>query len=390
MKKNVIILGSTGSIGINTLEVVSRNLDKFNIFALAANSSIENLSVQCQKFNPTYVHVNKEEDAKKLSLILNDFRVDSEILFGRKALNDLVSASEVDTVVCAISGSAGLESSLHAVKSGKRILLANKESLVMCGKLFMDLAKKNKAILLPVDSEHNALHQCFSLNNKKFIKNIILTASGGPFLKTNLDEFDNITIDQALDHPTWNMGKKISIDSATMMNKGLEIIEAMYLFELKLNQVEVVIHPQSLVHSMVCYTDGSIISQASMNDMKIPISYCLGWPERIESSVDLIDLTKTQPLTFEKVPKERFPCFYLAKEVASVGESVTTVMNAANEIAVEGFLQKSIKFNDIYKIIYETIEKHNKIKISSIDEVIEIDKEARIKATQILNNYKNL
>ena len=390
MKKNVIILGSTGSIGINTLEVVSRNLDKFNIFALAANSSIENLSVQCQKFNPTYVHVNKEEDAKKLSLILNNFRVDSEILFGRKALNDLVSASEVDTVVCAISGSAGLESSLHAVKSGKRILLANKESLVMCGELFMDLAKKNKATVLPVDSEHNALHQCFSLNNKKFIKNIILTASGGPFLKTNLDEFDNITIDQALDHPTWNMGKKISIDSATMMNKGLEIIEAMYLFELKLNQVEVVIHPQSLIHSMVCYTDGSIISQASMNDMKIPISYCLGWPERIESSVDLIDLTKTQPLTFEKVPKERFPCFYLAKEVASVGESVTTVMNAANEIAVEGFLQKSVKFNDIYKIIYETIEKHNKIKISSIDEVIEIDKEARIKATQILNNYKNL
>ncbi len=390
MKKNVIILGSTGSIGINTLEVVSRNLDKFNIFALAANSSIENLSVQCQKFNPTYVHVNKEEDAKKLSLILNNFRVDSEILFGRKALNDLVSASEVDTVVCAISGSAGLESSLHAVKSGKRILLANKESLVMCGELFMDLAKKNKATVLPVDSEHNALHQCFSLNNKKFIKNIILTASGGPFLNTNLDEFDNITIDQALDHPTWNMGKKISIDSATMMNKGLEIIEAMYLFELKLNQVEVVIHPQSLIHSMVCYTDGSIISQASMNDMKIPISYCLGWPERIESSVDLIDLTKTQPLTFEKVPKERFPCFYLAKEVASVGESVTTVMNAANEIAVEGFLQKSVKFNDIYKIIYETIEKHNKIKISSIDEVIEIDKEARIKATQILNNYKNL
>ena len=190
------------------------------------------------------------------------------------------------------------------------------------------------------------MHQCFSLNNKKFVKNIILTASGGPFLNTNLDEFDNITIDQALDHPTWNMGKKISIDSATMMNKGLEIIEAMYLFDLELNQVEVVIHPQSLIHSMVCYTDGSIISQASMNDMKIPISYCLGWPERIESSVDLIDLTETQPLTFEKVSKERFPCFYLAKEVASIGESVTTVMNAANEIAVQGFLEKSIKFND--------------------------------------------
>ncbi len=390
MKKNVIILGSTGSIGVNTLEVISSNIDKFNIFALTANSSIENLSIQCQKFNPTYVHVNKEEDAKKLSLILNGSCVETEILFGRDGLNDLVSIPEADIVVCAISGSAGLESSLHAVKSGKRILLANKESLVMCGKLFMDLAKKSDATILPVDSEHNALHQCFSLNNRKFIKNIILTASGGPFLNTNLDEFDNITVDEALNHPTWDMGKKISIDSATMMNKGLEVIEAMYLFGLKLSQVDVVIHPQSLIHSMVCYTDGSIISQASRNDMKIPISYCLGWPERIESSVDLLDLTQSQPLTFKEVSKERFPCFYLAKEAASIGESIPTVMNAANEIAVEGFLKKSIKFNDIYKIIYETIEKHNKIKISSVDEVFEINKESRFEAMQILKKYKNL
>ncbi len=390
MKKNVIILGSTGSIGINTLEVISSNTDKFNIFALTANSSVENLSVQCQKFNPKFAHVNKEEDAKKLSLILSGSCAETEILFGREDLNYLVSKPEADIVVCAISGSAGLESSLHAVKSGKRILLANKESLVMCGKLFMDLAKKSEATILPVDSEHNALHQCFSLNNKKFIKNIILTASGGPFLNTNLDKFYNITVDQALDHPTWNMGKKISIDSATMMNKGLEVIEAMYLFNLKLSQVDVVIHPQSLIHSMVCYTDGSIISQASRNDMKIPISYCLGWPERIESSVDLLDLTKSQPLTFKEVSKERFPCFYLAKEAASIGESMPTVMNAANEIAVEGFLKRSIKFNDIYKIIYETIAKHNKIAISSVDEVFEIDKEARFEAIQILKKYKNL
>ena len=202
-----------------------------------------------------------------------------------------MSSSSVDTVVCAISGSAGLESSIYAVKSGKRILLANKESLVMCGSLFIELAKKSGSSILPVDSEHNALHQCFSDNKKKFIKNVILTASGGPFLNKDIKEFDDITLEQALDHPTWNMGKKISIDSATMMNKGLEIIEAMYLFDLKSSQIDAVIHPQSLIHSMVCYKDGSIISQLSKNDMKSPIAYCLGWPERIKSGIDFIDLT---------------------------------------------------------------------------------------------------
>jgi len=387
MKKNVIILGSTGSIGINTLDVISSNADKFIAYALAANSSIDKLLIQCKKFKPKYVHVNKEEDAKKLSSKLNNLQLNIEILFGVEALNSLVSLSEIDMVVCAISGSAGLESSLNAVKSGKRILLANKESLVMCGKLFMDLAKQNEATILPVDSEHNAIHQCFSLNNKNFVDKIILTASGGPFLKTSLHDFDNITPDQALNHPTWDMGKKISIDSATMMNKGLEIIEAMYLFDLELSQIDVVIHPQSLIHSMVCYTDGSIISQASKNDMKIPISYCLGWPERIESNVSLINFEKIQTLTFEEVSKEKFPCFYLAKDVARIGESAPTVMNAANEIAVLGFLKKDIKFTDIYKIIYETIDIHKNVKISSVEDVFEIDNESRIKATQILKKY---
>ena len=387
MKKNVIILGSTGSIGINTLDVISSNPDKFKAYALVANSSIDKLLTQCEKFKPKYVHVSKEEDAKKLSSKLNNLHLNIEILFGVETLNSLVSLSEIDMVVCAISGSAGLESSLNAVKSGKRILLANKESLVMCGKLFMDLAKQNKSTILPVDSEHNALHQCFSLNNKNFVDKIILTASGGPFLKTSLHDFDKITPDQALNHPTWDMGKKISIDSATMMNKGLEIIEAMYLFDLELSQIDVVIHPQSLIHSMVCYTDGSIISQASKNDMKIPISYCLGWPERIESNVSLINFTKIQTLTFEEVSKEKFPCFYLAKDVARIGESAPTVMNAANEIAVQGFLKKDIKFKDIYKIIYETINAHKNIRISSVEDVFEIDNESRIKATQILKKY---
>ena len=387
MKENVIILGSTGSIGVNTLEVISIHLNKFRVFALAVNSSVENLSIQCQKYDPQYAHVQKEEDAKKLISILKKLNIKTEVLYGIKSLNQLVSLDEVDIVVCAISGSAGLESSISAVKSGKKILLANKESLVMCGSLFMDLAKKNKASILPVDSEHNALHQCFASNKEKFIKKIILTASGGPFLNTNIKEFANITLEQALNHPTWDMGKKITIDSATMMNKGLEIIEAMHLFDLTLGQIDAIIHPQSLIHSMVCYEDGSIISQVSMNDMKIPISYCLGWPERIKSGVDLIDLTKQPPLEFSDVSKEKFPCFYLAKEVAIEGESFPTAMNAANELAVSAFLEKRIKFNDIYKILSEVLMSHKKTKLSSVEEVFAIDEISRNITIEILKKY---
>ena len=387
MKKNVIILGSTGSIGVNTLEVLSLHPEIFNVFALVANSSIENLSNQCKKFNPKFAHVSKEEDAKKLVSIIEKFDINTEVLFGNKSLNELVSISEVDTVVCAISGSAGLESSLHAVTAGKKILLANKEALVMCGSLFMDLAKKNNATILPVDSEHNALHQCFSANQEKSLNKIILTASGGPFLNNNINTFENITLEEALNHPTWTMGKKISIDSATMMNKGLEIIEAMYLFDLKIDQIDVLIHPQSLIHSMVCYEDGSMIAQVSKNDMKIPISYCLGWPKRIKSGIDIIDLTTQSPLSFLNVPKEKFPCFYLAKEVALEGNSSPTIMNAANEIAVLAFLEKLIKFTDIYKIISETLNKIENKKIHSIEDVLAIGEVSRNNANQLVKRY---
>ena len=387
MKKNVIILGSTGSIGVNTLEVLSLHPEIFNVFALAANSSIENLSNQCKKFNPKFAHVSKEEDAKKLVSIIEKFDINTEVLFGNKSLNELVSISEVDTVVCAISGSAGLESSLHAVTAGKKILLANKEALVTCGSLFMDLAKRNNATILPIDSEHNALHQCFSANQEKSLNKIILTASGGPFLNNNINTFENITLEEALNHPTWTMGKKISIDSATMMNKGLEIIEAMYLFDLKIDQIDVLIHPQSLIHSMVCYEDGSMIAQVSKNDMKIPISYCLGWPKRIKSGIDIIDLTTQPPLSFLNVPKEKFPCFYLAKEVALEGNSSPTIMNAANEIAVLAFLEKLIKFTDIYKIISETLNKIENKKIHSIEDVLDIDKVSRNNANQLVKRY---
>ena len=377
MKKNLIILGSTGSIGTNTLEVLSIHQESFRVFALAANSSVDILFEQCKKFKPKYAHINKEENAKLLSNLLKKLKIETEILFGNDTLNQLVSLEEVDTVVCAISGSAGLESSLNAVKSGKKILLANKESLVMSGRLFMDLAEKNNSIVLPIDSEHNALHQCFSANNNKYVEKIILTASGGPFLDKNINELKYMSPEQALKHPTWNMGKKISIDSATMMNKGLEVIEAMYLFKLEISQIDTLIHPQSLIHSMVCYKDGSIIMQASKNDMKIPISYCLGWPERISSGIELIDLTKQPPLNFFNVPKDKFPCFYLAKQAGEESDSFPTAMNAANEIAVKAFLEKKIKFTDIYKIIFEVLEKHNKKKLFSIEDVYEVDKNSR-------------
>ena len=377
MKKNVIILGSTGSIGVNTLEVLSIHKELFEVFALVANSSVGSLLEQCKKFKPKYAYINKEEDAKFLTTSMKKFKIKTEILFGKDTLNKLVSLEEVDTVVCAISGSAGLESSLNAVQSGKKILLANKESLVMCGSLFMDMAEKYNSIILPVDSEHNALHQCFAANTTKSIEKIILTASGGPFLESNINELKNVTPEQALNHPTWSMGKKISIDSATMMNKGLEIIEAMYLFKLEISQIDTLIHPQSLIHSMVCYKDGSIIMQASKNDMKIPISYCLGWPERISSGLEPIDLTKQSSLNFFEVSKDKFPCFYLAKQAGTEGESFPTAMNAANEIAVQAFLEEKIKFTDIFKIIFEVLEKHHKKKLSSVEDVYEVDKNSR-------------
>ena len=387
MKKNVIILGSTGSIGLNALEVLSMHSNNYSIFALVANSSVNKLFEQCQKYNPKYVYMNKEECGKELSFLIKESKICTEVLFDEQEFMQLVAHNDVDIIVCAISGSAGLKSSVQAARSGKKILLANKESLVMCGNLFMEIAKANNSNVLPVDSEHNALHQCFAANSRKSLEKIILTASGGPFLDTDINKFDQITVEQALKHPTWDMGKKISIDSATMMNKGLEVIEAMYLFNLKLDKVDVVIHPQSLIHSMVCYNDGSIISQASKNDMKIPIAYCLGWPDRIKSGIDLIDLTEQPPLTFRKVSKEKFPCFYLAKEVAFEGGSLPTVMNAANEVAVYAFLDGHIKFTDIYKIIREITEAHKKKKLLSVEEVIEIDSESRAKAIKAVKEY---
>ena len=387
MRENLVILGSTGSIGVNTLEVIKMHQDMFNVFAISANSSVEVLISQCEKFNPNYVHISKEADAKKIKLAIEKLDLQTKIIFGKSELNSIVSHESVDTVVCAISGSAGLESSLNAVKSGKKILLANKESLVMCGKLFIEMAEKYDSLILPVDSEHNAIHQCLSRSEDKNISKIILTASGGPFLKTSLNEFKNITLDQALKHPTWKMGPKISIDSATMMNKGLEIIEAMHLFSIEENRIEVLVHPQSIVHSAVCYEDGSIITQISQNDMKVPISYCLGWPQRIDSGINLLNLVDLPPLEFHDLEKSRYPCFFLAREVAKEGDSLPTAMNAANEIAVDAFISGKIGFKDIYSIIDKVVEHHEKQKITSIEDVLRIDEISRNNAIGYVKRY---
>ena len=389
MKKNVIILGSTGSIGLNTIEVLSIHSGSYNIFALVANSSVNTLFEQCKKYNPKYAYMNKAGCGEELIALIKNSNISTEVLFNEQELMQLVAHDDVDIIVCAISGSAGLKSSVQAARSGKKVLLANKESLVMCGSLFMEIAKDNSSTILPVDSEHNALHQCFAANSTKSLEKIILTASGGPFLDSDINKFDHITPKQALKHPTWDMGKKISIDSATMMNKGLEVIEAMHLFNLRLEEVDVIIHPQSLIHSMVCYNDGSIILQASKNDMKIPIAYCLGWPYRIRSGIELMDLTQQPPLTFQEISKEKFPCFYLAKEVAFEGDSLPAAMNAANEIAVHAFLDGHIKFTDIYKVIREITEAHKKIKLSSVEEVIEIDSDSRVSASKVVKKYKS-
>ncbi len=293
---------------------------------------------------------------------------------------------KADYVLNAIVGSAGLKSSMNAVKSGKKLLLANKEPLVMCGDLLMRFANDNNAIILPIDSEHNAIHQCIESKNKKHIKKIMLTASGGPFLKRDLNTFNSISVKDALKHPTWKMGNKITIDCATMVNKGLEIIEAMHLFEMPSNRVEAIIHPQSLIHSCVFFNDNSVLTQMSISDMKIPIAYCLAWPDRIDSGVPELSLEESSPLNFEHIEEKRYPSFFLTKKIADEGGIYPCILNAANEIAVKSFIDEKIKFTDIHNIIEKTVSNFENLTVSNINEVLEYDKKARLFANNLVND----
>ena len=350
------ILGSTGSIGESTLDVVSRHPEKFRVFALAGHRQVGKLAAQCKQFRPEYAVVGDAGHAAELEKKLKQEGISTQVLYGAQALIDVASAEEVSGVMCAIVGAAGLPSAVAAAQKGKTIYLANKETLVVSGALFMETACQNGATVLPIDSEHNAIFQVLPRDytgrlNEHGINSIILTASGGPFLNTDLSTFDSITPEQAVKHPNWSMGRKISVDSASMMNKGLELIEAHWLFNCPPEKLEVVIHPQSVIHSMVRYRDGSVLAQLGNPDMRTPIAYCLGLPERIDSGVGELDFGALSALTFQKPDFDRFPCLKLAYQAMNAGGAAPCVLNAANEVAVAAFLDKRIKFTDIAKVV---------------------------------------
>ncbi|MCK5916848.1 MAG: 1-deoxy-D-xylulose-5-phosphate reductoisomerase [Cocleimonas sp.] len=379
-KKGITILGSTGSIGVSTLDVLSRHKDSYEIIALTANSNAEKMLQQCLQYQPLYAVMVDEQAAEKLSNALKNKTSETIVLSGAKSLENVSQLEQVDFVMAAIVGAAGLLPNLAAAKAGKRILLANKESLVMSGKLFMDAIHNNGATLLPIDSEHNAIFQCMPISGQQGVQQILLTASGGPFRTRDINSLHEITPEQAIAHPNWEMGKKISVDSATMMNKGLEVIEACWLFDIASDRIQVVIHPQSTIHSMVSYNDGSVLAQLGNPDMRTPIAYGLGWPERINSGVKPLDLFKTARLDFEKADFNRFPCLRLAFDAHQAGGNATIALNAANEIAVGAFLNKQLRFTDIPTVIEHALEKTTSGTPETIDEILIQDNESRKQA----------
>ncbi|QIP52086.1 1-deoxy-D-xylulose-5-phosphate reductoisomerase [Kingella kingae] len=384
--QTLTILGSTGSIGVSTLDVVSRHPDKFQIFALAGHSQVEKLAEQCRQFAPKYAVVADENRANELRQQLGSLH--TEVLFGKQALIDIATAPEVTGVMCAIVGAAGLPSALAAAQHGKTIYLANKETLVVSGSLFMETAKKHGAKVLPIDSEHNAIFQVLPRDyadnmDAHGVTSIILTASGGSFLNTPLADMPHITPAQAVKHPNWSMGQKISVDSSTMMNKGLELIEAHWLFNCPPDKLEVVIHPQSIIHSMVRYADGSVLAQLGNPDMRTPIAYCLGLPERIDSGVGALDFGKLSDLTFAQPDFARYPCLKLAYDAMFVGGSAPCVLNAANEVAVAAFLRGQIGFTDIAKVVSACLEQHSASDLHHIDDLLDLDSQIRARAEEV-------
>jgi 1-deoxy-D-xylulose-5-phosphate reductoisomerase len=381
--KNITLLGATGSIGKSTLSVVDQHNDQFNIFALSANTNWQAMLELCRQYQPTYAVMTNEEAAEKLQAALNN---DTQILSGKQALCDIAAHQKTDYVMAAIVGAAGMSSALAAAKAGKRIMLANKESLVLAGDIFMDAVKHSGAELIPVDSEHSAIFQCLQ-GGRSGLSKIQLTASGGPFLHTPLNKLQSITPDEACAHPNWSMGRKISVDSATMMNKGLEVIEAYYLFNLKPDQIDVVMHPQSIVHSSVYFNDGSTLSQLGNPDMRSVISYAMAYPQRISSGVAPLDLANNSPLEFFTPDLEKFACLKLAFEALKQGGNAMGTINAANEVAVDAFLNRKIRFLDIPNVIEQTLSQVPHTTLTSLDAIIANDQSARLTATQIVKQH---
>ncbi|MDT0593701.1 1-deoxy-D-xylulose-5-phosphate reductoisomerase [Glaciecola petra] len=389
-KQLITVLGATGSIGVNTLDVLSRHPDMFEVFALTGRSQIALLAEQVIKFKPKYAVLETEQAVNVLKEFLKDTQSNTELLFGPQALIDVSADSEVNIVMSAIVGAAGLLPTMAAVTAGKKVLLANKEALVMSGELFINNVNKFNAQLIPIDSEHNAIFQClpsdFTYGDKTAsgIAHLLLTGSGGPFRELSLSDFEAITPEQACAHPNWDMGKKISVDSASMMNKGLEFIEAKWLFGFDEKDIQVVLHPQSTIHSMVQYIDGSVIAQLGNPDMRTPIAYGLGFPRRIDAGVKTLDFNQLSDFSFSKPDPQRYPNLYLAIEACKEGQAATTALNAANEIAVEAFLGGHITFTQITQINEQTLEKQCHTKLTCIDSIIDHDHTSRLTAAQVL------
>ena len=385
--RNVSILGSTGSIGVSTLDVIARHPDRFRVFALSASSRIEELALQCERFRPRYAAIADEARADALRTRLAGTGCDTQVLAGDNALSDIAAHADTDVVMAAIVGAAGLPSSLAAARAGKTVLLANKEALVMAGRIFMDAVDDNGATLLPIDSEHNAVFQALPRHFRDGlpsvgVRKIILTASGGPFRTRSIAELHSVTPDQACAHPNWVMGRKISVDSATMMNKGLEVIEAHWLFNAPAEMIEVVVHPQSIVHSMVEYLDGSVIAQLGNPDMRTPIAYGLGYPDRIDAGVGTLDLTKAGKLEFAPIDTVRFPCVRLAYDALKLGGTAPAILNAANEVAVDAFLNSALAFTDIARVIEEVLSNAVINAVTNMSDVLNADAIARVDARE--------
>ncbi|WP_394127587.1 1-deoxy-D-xylulose-5-phosphate reductoisomerase [Vibrio hepatarius] len=400
--RKLTILGATGSIGASTFKVLEQNPEKFSVVALAAGQNVAKMRELCQKWQPKFAVMADDNAAKQLKLQLSELKIATQVLSGVDAMCDVSSMDEVDTVMAAIVGAAGLLPTMAAVKAGKRVLLANKEALVMSGQLFIDAVNKHGAELLPVDSEHNAIFQCLPSDiqtnlghcqlDSHGISHILLTGSGGPFRYSDINTLDDVTPEQAIAHPNWSMGPKISVDSATMMNKGLEYIEAKWLFNTQREQLKVVIHPQSVIHSMVQYKDGSVIAQMGEPDMATPIALTLSYPERIAAGVPALDFTKVGELTFLEPDFNRYPCLRLAIDACYAGQHATTALNAANEIAVDAFLNKQLRFTDIAKVNEQVasniIGSYSSSQCSDLESILELDRIARELAVTIVSGLE--
>jgi 1-deoxy-D-xylulose-5-phosphate reductoisomerase len=383
--KRLAILGSTGSIGLSTLSVVDLHPDRFEVVALSADRQVDRLFEQCRRYRPRFAAMADEKAAAELRVKIRDDGLKCEVLAGATALESLAAAPEVDAVMAAIVGAAGLPSTLAAARAGKQLLLANKEALVMAGGLLMDAVTASGAVLLPIDSEHNAIFQALPRDfdgslSRAGVRRLWLTASGGPFLRTARDLLDSVTPQQAIAHPKWVMGRKISVDSATLMNKGLEVIEASFLFKAKPAQIEVVIHPQSIVHSLVEYIDGSVLAQLGNPDMRTPIAHALAYPERIDAGVQALDLFAIGSLQFERPDLDRFPCLRLAYRALEAGGNAPVVLNAANEVAVANFLAGRLPFARIAGLVEEVLARTTPGRVRTLEDVLTADAQARIAA----------